>query len=82
MVGVSMDSIPVPTILGVMREVTMQGSIAYTPIEFDKCIDLISGKKINVTKYIDDFIKLDEAQEAFERLTSGKDAAVKIIFKP
>ena len=50
--------------------------------EFDECIKLIAEKKINVTKYIDDLVSLDKAQESFERLTSGKDAAVKIIFKP
>ena len=60
----------------------MQGSIAYTPNEFDTCLEIIANKKINVTKYIDDYIKLEQAQEAFERLTSGKDSAVKIIFKP
>ena len=82
LVGVALGSISIPTAIPVMKEVTMQGAIAYTPAEFDNCLNLISRKKINVTKYIDDFISLDQAQEAFERLTSGKDAAVKIIFKP
>lgn len=80
--GVSLDSVSIPTALAVMKEVRVQGAIAYTPYEFDTCLRLIADKKINVLKYIDDYITLDKAQEAFERLTNGKDSAVKIIFKP
>ena len=82
LVGVSIDAVSIPSALAVMREIKMQGAIAYRPKEFDECLQLIASKKINVTKYIDDSIKLDQAQEAFERLTNGKDSAVKIIFKP
>lgn len=82
LVGVSSTPVTIPMVLGVMREVTIQGAIAYTPAEFDICLQLIASKKINVTKYIDDLVPLEAAQESFERLTSGKDAAVKVIFKP
>jgi 2-desacetyl-2-hydroxyethyl bacteriochlorophyllide A dehydrogenase len=82
LVGVSLDKVNIPTVVSVMREVRMQGAIAYTEEEFDTCLELIASKKINVLKYIDDFISLDKAQSAFERLTNGKDAAVKIVFKP
>lgn len=82
LVGVSLEAIKIPTTVAVMREIKMQGAIAYTPGEFDTCLNLISTKRINVTKYIDDFITLEQAQDAFERLTNGKDAAVKIVFKP
>lgn len=82
LVGVASGPVNVPLVVGVMKEVTIKGSIAYTPEEFDNCITLIRDKKINVTKYIDDLVPLDKAQESFEKLTSGKDSAVKIIFKP
>lgn len=82
LVGVSAVPITVPLVVPVMKEVTLQGAIAYKPEEFDMCLKLMSEKKINVSKYQDDFIGLDEAQEAFERLTNGKDSAIKIIFKP
>lgn len=82
LVGVSMEAISIPSIVGVMREVTMQGAIAYTPHDFDTCLKLIADKKINVTKYIDDLVPLEAVQDSFERLTSGKDAAVKIVIKP
>ena len=80
--GVSLEPISVPTVVPIMKEAKILTAIAYTEDDFDTTLKLIATKKINVTKYIDDFIKLDGAQEAFERLTSGKDAAVKIIFKP
>ena len=82
LVGVSTGAINIPLVMGVMKEVRLQGAIAYTPDEFDTCLRLISEKKLNVTKYIDDLVPLEAVQESFERLTSGKDAAVKIIIKP
>lgn len=82
LVGVSLDAVSAHNIVAVTKEAKLLGAIAYTEREFDSVIELISNKKINVLKYIDDFIKLEDAQNAFERLTSGKDSAVKIVFKP
>lgn len=82
LVGVSLGAVTIPTVVGVMGEVKMLGAIAYTEKEFDTCIELMANKKINVLKYIDAKVFLDEAQKSFDRLTSGKDGAVKIIFKP
>lgn len=80
--GVSLGAINIPMVTTVLREVTMQGAIAYTEKEFDICLRLINEKIIDVTKYIDDKVSLDKVQESFERLTSGKDDAIKIIIKP
>lgn len=82
LVGVSATPITIPLTVGIMKEIDIKGAIAYTPHEFDTCLKLIAEKKLNVTKYIDDLVPLEKAQESFERLTSGKDSAVKIIFKP
>lgn len=82
LVGVSLGPITIPTVVSVMREVNMQGAIAYTEDEFEKCLDLIDKKIIDVKKYIDDIVPLEKAQESLLRLTSGKDDAIKIIFKP
>ena len=81
LVGVSMGPISIPTVLSVLKEVNMQGAIAYTKEEFETCLNLIDKKVINVKKYIDDILPLEKAQESFERLTSGKDDAIKIILK-
>ena len=82
LVGVSPVPISIPTVVGVMKEVKMLGAIAYTAAEFDACLDLIANKKLNVVKYIDDLVSLDKVQNSFERLTSGKDSAIKIVIKP
>ena len=82
LVGVSLDAITIPSAVAVIKEVKIQSAIAYTTVEFDTCLKLISEKKINVTKYIDDLVPLEAVQESFERLTSGKDAAIKIVIKP
>ena len=82
LVGVATSAIAIPTVIGVMREVKMLGAIAYTAMEFDTCLKLISEKKLNVTKYIDALVPLERVQESFERLTNGKDSAIKIIVKP
>ena len=82
LVGVSLDVVSIPLVSAVMGEVTMQGAIAYTVEEFENVIEMISNKKLDVEKYIDDKVGLDRVQESFERLTSGKDSAVKIIIHP
>lgn len=82
LVGVSTGAISVPLVIGVMREVKMLGAIAYTVMEYETCLKLIASKKLNVVKYIDDLVSLEDVQESFERLTSGKDSAIKIVVKP
>ena len=82
LVGVSTAPVTVPLVMSVMREVKMLGAIAYTELEFEDVIRLISEKVIDVEKYIDARVGLDKAQESFERLTSGNDDAIKIVFKP
>ena len=82
LVGVSPVPISIPTVVGVMKEVKMLGAIAYTAAEFDTCLNLIANKKLNVVKYIDDLVTLENVQNSFERLTSGKDSAIKIVIKP
>lgn len=82
LVGVSTGPVTIPTVAAVLGEVTIIGAIAYTEKEFDTCIDLISNKRLNVKKYIDEIIPLEGANEAFKRLTNGNDSAVKIIFHP
>ena len=82
LVGVSSVPVNIPLVMTVMQEVTMQGAIAYTVQEFEECINLISERKIDVMKYVDDIVTLDKVQESLERLTNGQDPAVKILIKP
>ena len=82
LVGVSLGTVTIPTIVGVMKELSIKGAIGYTKEEFKTCIDLISEKKIDVLKFVDDVVSLEEVQKAYERLTSGTDDAVKILVDP
>ena len=80
--GVSQKPIEFASVIAVMKELTIQGSIGYTKEEFKKCIDLMTTKKIDVIKFIDDILPLTDVQKAYERLTSGSDDAVKIMIDP
>ena len=82
MVGISLGTVNVPLVSATLKEINIKGSIAYTKEEFDMVIKLLEAKKINLEKFIDDVVILDDLQNAFERLTSGKDAAVKILVDP
>ena len=82
LVGVSMENISIPSILAVTKEQKLFGAIAYTKPEFQECLDMIERKEIDVAKYIDDIVDLENVQKAFERLTSGTDDAIKILIDP
>ena len=82
LVGVATDAVPTYTVMAVMKELVVQGAIAYTYNEFKSCIDLIARKQVDVLKFVDDIVPLERVQEAYERLTSGTDAAVKILVDP
>ena len=82
LVGVATEAIPTPTVVAVMKEVKLQGAIAYTKEEFKTCIDLIASGQIEVKQFVDDIVGYNEVQKAYERLTSGTDSAVKILVDP
>lgn len=82
LLGVSTQPITTPLVMGVMKELTLKGGIAYTKEEFVDTLKLIENKKIDVLKFIDDVVSLDEVQKSFERLTSGNDDAIKILIDP
>lgn len=82
LVGVSQKPITIPTVVGVLHEIELQGAIAYTEEEFRTVIDLISNKKIDVMKFVDKVVSLDEVQDAFLELTSGESSTVKILIDP
>ena len=82
LVGVSMENISIPSILAVTKEQKLLGAIAYTKEEFKECLDMMERKEIDVLKYVDDVVDLENVQHAFERLTSGNDDAIKILIDP
>ena len=82
LVGVSTGPISIPTVIAVMNELTVKGAIAYTKEEFATCLDLINNKQIDVMPFVDDIVSYDEVEDAYIRLTSGNDGAVKILVDP
>lgn len=82
LVGVATKPIAVPIVVAVMREITVQGAIAYTKKEFETCIDLMARGQIDVMKFVSDIVGLNGVQKAYERLTSGTDSAIKILVDP
>ncbi len=82
LVGVSLDAITIPSALVVTKELKMFGAIAYTVDEFEKCLNMMAKGELNMIDFVDDIVPLEDAQEAFNRLTAGDDAAVKILFDP
>lgn len=79
LVGVSQKPITIPTVVSVLREITMIGSIGYTKEEFITSLELIANKKIDVSKFVDKVLPLLNIQEAYEELTNGVTSSIKII---
>lgn len=82
LVGVATDAVETYTVMAVMKELVVQGAIAYTYNEFKACIDLIAKEKIDVMKFVDDIVPLEGVQKAYEKLTNGKSSAIKILVDP
>ena len=82
LVGVSLTPVSIPTAIAVTHELVLKGAIAYTVEEFTTCIELMSNKKIDMLKFLDSVVGLDDVQSSYEKLTSGTSDAVKIIVDP
>ncbi len=82
LVGVSQKPEAIFTVMEVMKELKVFGAIAYTVEEFEKCIEMIANKEIDVLKFVDDIVSLEDTQKAFERLTSGNGTDIKILVDP
>ncbi len=82
LVGVSMLPINFNSIDAVMKEVTLIGAIAYKKEEFAKCISMIANKEIEVLKFVSKTVTLEDVEDCYEELTSGKSNSIKILVDP
>lgn len=82
LVGVATSAIEVPTVMAVLKEISIQGAIAYTKEEFETVINLMADKQIDVNMFVSDIISLDKVQDAFLELTSGVSDKIKILIDP
>ena len=65
MVGISLSSINAPMLSAVLKEINIKGSIAYKKEEFEMVIKLLEAKKMNLEKFVDDVVVLEDVQNAF-----------------
>lgn len=82
LVGVATEAITIPTVMAVLKEISLQGAIAYTKEEFITCMDLMSKKLIDIKNLVSETISLEKVQNAFLELTSGTSDKIKILINP
>ncbi len=79
--GISMKPQSILTLLLVVKELEMKASLGYVPDEFDLALKSIADKILHVDTLINKTISLEEVQESFETLASGKSSDVKAIIE-
>ncbi|MGB9791090.1 MAG: zinc-dependent alcohol dehydrogenase [Thermacetogeniaceae bacterium] len=82
LLGVSYSPTSIPTLPVLLKELELKGSFGYLPSEFDLAIELMAKKTIATERFVSKMIGLEEIQEAFEALASGKGGEVKIVIRP
>jgi 2-desacetyl-2-hydroxyethyl bacteriochlorophyllide A dehydrogenase len=82
LVGVNYSLVPITTLLTVLHEIEIKGTIGYSPKEFDQSLEMMAKKVIDTERFISATVGLDGVQGAFEQLTSGDTSDIKIIIEP
>lgn len=77
--GINMARQSVNTLMMTLKEVTMQGSMAYLPDEFDTVIDCMAQKEFNVETLVTSTVTLEAIPNVFNRLARGQLNEMKII---
>lgn len=80
--GISLGPQSLITLAITGRELAVKGSFGYPIEDFERAMDFIARKVLDVGKYINRTIGLAEVQQAFETLHSGNSGDVKIIMEP
>lgn len=65
-----------------MKELTVKGSFFFKPQDFEDVLTFMSDGRINVEHFATDIMSFSDAQKAFEDLTSGSSANLKILLDP
>ena len=79
-VGVSMDVAEFLPANVALRELTIKGSMIFSPGEYALALNLIASKRIDVAPLITDVLPLKDINKAFEKAASGEGG--KILIKP
>jgi len=82
LVGLSLAPLDLPAPLVVLKELNLRGVIAYRRGEFQEAIDLLATGRIPTDELITDVRPLEQAEDAFQALTTPGSEQVKIILTP
>jgi (R,R)-butanediol dehydrogenase/meso-butanediol dehydrogenase/diacetyl reductase len=82
LVGLSLAPLDLPAPPIVLKELNLRGAITYRRSEFQEAIDLLVAGRIPVDELITDVRPLDQAEDAFQVLTTPGTEQVKIILTP
>jgi (R,R)-butanediol dehydrogenase/meso-butanediol dehydrogenase/diacetyl reductase len=82
LVGLSLAPLDLPAPAIVLKELELRGVIAYRRGEFQQAIDLLAAGSIPVDELITDVRPLEQAEDAFQALTTPGGEQVKIILTP
>ena len=72
---------PVDLFQAMLKEIVLKGTRVYTHLDYEKAIEFLSLKKINVLPLISHQFNLNEAKKAFEIMRKA-DRCMKILFSP
>ena len=80
--GINFSSQSVNTLAFTVKELTMHSVFSYLLSEFDVALDFISKEKLSVKSLATHTIHFEDVQDAFEKLTSSRMDAIKVIIQP
>jgi threonine dehydrogenase-like Zn-dependent dehydrogenase len=82
LIGLSLAPLDLPAPPIVLKELNLRGVITYRRSEFQEAIDLLAAGRIPADALITDVRPLDQAEDAFQALTTPGAAQMKIILTP
>lgn len=62
------------------RDLTVYGTIAYTPRQFQLSVELVGSRKINPSRLVTDVVPLEQINEGFQKALAGQ--ALKVVVAP
>jgi (R,R)-butanediol dehydrogenase/meso-butanediol dehydrogenase/diacetyl reductase len=82
LVGLSLTPLDLPAPAIVIKELAIQGVIAYRRAQFQAAIDMLAAGAIPVGELITEVVPLTDAEEAFQALTAHGSDRLKILLAP
>jgi (R,R)-butanediol dehydrogenase / meso-butanediol dehydrogenase / diacetyl reductase len=82
LVGLSLAPLDLPAPAIVIKELEIQGVIAYRRAQFQAAIDMLAAGAIPVHELITEVVPLGEAESAFQALTAHSSDKLKILLAP